>query len=49
MPDNPDVKDLLAHAVKVTAAQTQLREAMAAVAAEVAATPVPPAPPGTAS
>jgi hypothetical protein len=43
VPDNPTVKDLLTRTAKVTEAQTKLREAMAAVAAEVrAAPPVPP-------
>lgn len=41
MPDNPVVPDLLTHAAKVALAQIKLREAMAAVAREIAATPAP--------
>ena len=46
MPDNPIVPDLLKHAGQAHAAQAKLREAMAAVAAELAAHPTPPAAPG---
>jgi hypothetical protein len=41
MPANPDVAALVAHATKVSAAQTALRDAMAKVAAEVKAAPAP--------
>lgn len=46
MPDNPVVPSLLAHAIKVNAAQDKLRDAMAKVASELAAKPAPPPAPG---
>ena len=45
MPDNPVVPDLLTHAAKAVTAQAELRNAMAAVAREITATPAPSPPP----